>query len=154
MNRPQEALGDELLQPNSADVSVNGGSDNEAARSENSKSDAEGKSHNRTTSTIKKPVSFKAVSVNKTFLAAKVATGAITPKSDGKASPSPSASSSPSLSLAPKPRLVAKTGSSLRDSAQRNAAVGTGGAAGGAASAVWNKNQRMSKCSYLSLTKR
>lgn len=127
---------------NSADVSVSGGSDNEATKAETSKGQTDEKGHVRTTSTVKKPASFKAVSVNKTFLAAKGATP-LKPGDKGMAGsiqlPAASLTSS-----APRPRLVAKSGSGLRDSTPRAAAAPNGGKAGAApdANAVWNKNKR------------
>ncbi|KFZ09629.1 hypothetical protein V502_08602 [Pseudogymnoascus sp. VKM F-4520 (FW-2644)] len=122
----------------SADVSVNGGSDSEAVKS---KSTVEG--HVRTSSTVKKPISFKAVSVNKTFLAAKGATGPIPPKSGDKgAGSSATSSATASATLISKPRLVAKSGNNLI-STSRTAATGAGSKSGAApdASAVWNKNR-------------
>ncbi|KFY02653.1 hypothetical protein O988_02029 [Pseudogymnoascus sp. VKM F-3808] len=122
----------------SADVSVNGGSDSEAVKS---KGTIEG--HVRTSSTVKKPISFKAVSVNKTFLAAKGATGPTPPKPGDKGTGSSTASSATtSASLVSKPRLVAKSGSNLI-STSRAAVTGAGGKSGSApdASAVWNKNR-------------
>ncbi|KFY65173.1 hypothetical protein V496_02749 [Pseudogymnoascus sp. VKM F-4515 (FW-2607)] len=122
----------------SADVSVNGGSDSEAVKS---KSTVEG--HVRTSSTVRKPISFKAVSVNKTFLATKGATGATPPKSGDKgASSSATSSTTASATLVSKPRLVAKSGNNLI-STSRAAAAGAGSKSGAApdASAVWNKNR-------------
>jgi hypothetical protein len=128
---------------NSAEVSVSGGSDTEATKAEASKSESEGKGHIRSASTVKKLISFKAVSVNKTFLAAK---GAAPAKPGEKgASGSTLLPTAPLTSSTPRPRLVAKLGSGLRDSAPRNAAATNGGKTGAApdASAVWNKNRRM-----------
>ncbi|OBT93239.2 hypothetical protein VE01_08864 [Pseudogymnoascus verrucosus] len=122
----------------SADVSVNGGSDSEAVKS---KGTVEG--HVRTSSTVKKPISFKAVSVNKTFLAAKGATGPAPPKAGDKGTISSTTSSATaSATLVSKPRLVAKSGNNLI-SASRTAAAGAGSKSGAApdASAVWNKNR-------------
>lgn len=117
----------------SAEVSVSGGSDTEKAAE---------KGHARTASTIKKFTSFKPVSVNKTFLAAKGAASAPKP-GDKPATSSPA--QTPSTLAAPRPRLVAKSGSGLRDSSPRSSSAGNGGKAGAApdASAVWNKNRRM-----------
>lgn len=123
----------------SADVSVNGGSDSEAVKS---KSTVEG--HVRTSSTVRKPISFKAVSVNKTFLATKGATGATPPKSGDKgAGSSATSSTTASATLVSKPRLVAKSGNNLI-STSRAAAAGVGSKSGTApdASVVWNKNRR------------
>lgn len=124
---------------NSADVSINGGSDTEGLKTEHAKSDGLG--HIRTASSIKKPTTFKAVSVNKTFLAAK---GAAT--NTGSKTGEKSASSTPSTpsTLSARPRLVAKLGSGLRDSSPKatNNLAGVNGVAPDA-SAVWNKNRRM-----------
>ncbi|KAH8678682.1 hypothetical protein BGZ60DRAFT_248626 [Tricladium varicosporioides] len=129
---------------NSAEVSVSGGSDTEASKAETSKTQTDEKGHARTTSTVKKLASFKPVSVNKTFLAAKVSTTSTTSKLGDKGPISATAAQSgPSTSAAPRPRLVAKLGSGLRDSAPRNSATANGSKAGAApdASAVWNKNR-------------
>jgi hypothetical protein len=127
---------------NSAEVSVSGGSDTEATKAETSKGQVDEKGHVRSASTVKKPTSFKAVSVNKTFLAAK---GAGPAKPGDKATPgSTSLPVAPSTSSTPRPRLVAKSGSGLRDSAPRTAAAPNGAKMGSApdANAVWNKNRR------------
>jgi hypothetical protein len=139
----KQITGDADTSINSAEVSVSGGSDTENSKAETSKNQP---GHVRTTSTVKKPLSFKPVSVNKTFLAAKGTTAAPTSK-PGEKGPAGAASAQngPSPSSAPRPRLVAKSGSGLRDSAPRNAATTNGNKAGVApdASAVWNKNRRM-----------
>ncbi|TAQ88801.1 hypothetical protein B7494_g2897 [Chlorociboria aeruginascens] len=126
---------------NSAEVSVSGGSDTEASKTETSKSQYDGKGHLRTASTVKKLASFKPVSVNKTFLAAKTT---VTPSKlgDKAAAPSPTAQT-PTASLASRPRLVAKSGSGLRDSTPRASSAASGTKPGGApdASVVWNKNR-------------
>ncbi|KAE8450458.1 hypothetical protein EG329_006534 [Mollisiaceae sp. DMI_Dod_QoI] len=129
---------------NSAEVSISGGSDTEASKAETSKIHGDEKGHIRTASTVKKLASFKPVSVNKTFLAAKGATAATPSKlGDKGAAPSTTTQAGPSTSSAPRPRLVAKSGSGLRDSTPRNATAANGGKAGSApdASAVWNKNR-------------
>ena len=132
---------------NSAEVSVSGGSDTEASKAETSKTSGEEKGHVRTTSTVKKFASFKPVSVNKTFLAAKGSTS-LTPSKlgDKGTTGSTTAQTSPSTTAAARPRLVAKSGSGLRDSAPRASAAANGGKAGAApdANAVWNKNRRAS----------
>jgi hypothetical protein len=125
----------------SAEVSVSGGSDTEASKAEATKALDE-RGHLRTTSTVKKFTSFKPVSVNKTFLAAK-GTTAVAPAKPGDKAITP-VNQTASSSFVPRPRLVAKTGSGLRDSTPKNAALANGGVPGGApdASAVWNKNRR------------
>ncbi|KAI9745594.1 MAG: hypothetical protein M1818_001128 [Claussenomyces sp. TS43310] len=129
---------------NSAEVSVNGGSDTEATKAEATKHQGDGQTHARSASTIKKPTSFKAVSVNKTFLAAKGAPGATFAKVGDKGSAgSSSIPVAPSTSFASRPRLVAKTGSGLRDSGARASAAANSGKGGAAPdpSVVWNKNR-------------
>ncbi|TDZ54940.1 hypothetical protein CTRI78_v005899 [Colletotrichum trifolii] len=127
-------------QINSADVSVSGGSDTEASRAGR---DGD-KGHGRTSSTVKKPATFKAVSVNKTFLAAKGAS-TISAKPADKTSSSSMLSSSPSGTSAlsgSRPRLVAKTGSGAGN-APRLTSTANGGttSSGPDPSAVWNKNR-------------
>ena len=130
---------------NSAEVSVSGGSDTEASKTETSKTTGDEKGHARTASTVKKFASFKPVSVNKTFLAAKGST-TVTPSKlgDKGTAGSSAAQTGPSTTAAARPRLVAKSGSGLRDSTPRTSAAVNGGKAGAApdANAVWNKNRR------------
>ncbi|KAK3391106.1 hypothetical protein B0H63DRAFT_132086 [Podospora didyma] len=123
----------------SSEVSISGGSDNEASRGDaKHKDDAKG--HVRTSSTVKKPASFKAISVNKTFLTTKGAAPSAPPKPTDKATTA--ASSAPSAqsgSLAvPRPRLVAKTGSGL---VTKSSTGVNGGKTAPDPSAVWNKNR-------------
>lgn len=134
-NKAISDIVDDLV--NSAEVSISGGSDTEASRS--SKLKDEDKQHGRTSSTVRKPISFKAVSVNKTFLAAKGATSN-TPAKTGDKSPIISglapASGSSSAATA-RPRLVAKTGSGL---VAKSAMNGDKRSAPDP-NAVWNKNR-------------
>lgn len=132
-------------QINSAEVSVSGGSDTEASKAETTKIQGNEKGHVRTASTVKKFASFKPVSVNKTFLAAKGAATTTPSKLGDKGATGSAAQPGPSTSSALRPRLVAKSGSGLRDSSPRTAAATNGGKAGAApdASVVWNKNRRM-----------
>jgi hypothetical protein len=134
----------------SAEVSVSGGSDTEASKAEATKT-ALDKGHVRSAS-VKKPASFKPVSVNKTFLAAKVASSAAPSKLGDKPVANATTAQTASTLAAPRPRLVAKTGSGLRDSTPRTSSAGPGGKAGAApdASAVWNKNRRVSHFHKLS----
>lgn len=127
-------------QVNSADVSVSGGSDTEVSRAKDGD-----KCHGRTGSAVKKPATFKAVSVNKTFLASKAnPTGAFSKTNErptaGSSTPPPN---SAALSVS-RPRLVAKTGNGSRDSGPRFSSNLNGGkpAAAPDGSAVWNKNRR------------
>jgi hypothetical protein len=130
---------------NSAEVSVSGGSDTEASKAETSKAEGDEKGHARTASTVKKFASFKPVSVNKTFLAAKGTSTAAPSKLGDKGVAATTAQTGPSISATARPRLVAKSGSGLRDSTPRTSSAANGGKPGAApdASAVWNKNRRM-----------
>lgn len=145
----------EHIEPNtnSAEVSVSGGSDTEASKAEASKTAGNDKGHTRAASTVKKFASFKPVSVNKTFLASKGSAAAAPSKLGDKGAPGATAvQAGTSTSSALRPRLVAKSGSGLRDSAPRASATANGGKAGSApdASAVWNKNRRTLQFSFMS----
>lgn len=125
----------------SAEASVNGASDNEATRSAVSR-DVDGPSLVRSTSAIKKPISFKAVSVNKTFLATKGSAATATSKLGDKGLSGSTAASS-TATLSAKPRLVAKLGTGPKTTLSGGSGSFSGGAgAVPSASAVWNKNQR------------
>ncbi|PTB70994.1 hypothetical protein BBK36DRAFT_140258 [Trichoderma citrinoviride] len=125
-------------QINSADVSVSGGSDTEASRAKDGE-----KGISRAGSSAKKPTTFKAVSVNKTFLASKA-----NPSVSSKTSDKPAAGSSTpptgsaTLSIS-RPRLVAKSGSGTGTSSPRFSSLANGGkpAAAPDPNAVWNKNR-------------
>lgn len=129
---------------NSTEVSISGGSDTENTKAETAKDQGDEKGHARTTSTVKKFTSFKPVSVNRTFLAAK-GTPVVASKLGDKGTTNPAPTQTgPSLSAVARPRLVAKTGSGLRDTAPKPASAANGGkAAAPDASVVWNKNRRM-----------
>jgi hypothetical protein len=131
-------------QSNSADVSLSGGSDTETSRADVSKLKDGDKSHARAASSAKKTATFKAVSVNKTFLAAKVNTSSVSPKPND--SPLFSSNTPPpgtSGVAAARPRLVAKTGSGSGAIPRFSAVNGGKPAAAPDPSAVWNKNRRM-----------
>ncbi|KAG5984083.1 hypothetical protein E4U55_006115 [Claviceps digitariae] len=129
---------------NSAEISLSGGSDTEASRTEWSKQRDVDKGHGRSASSAKKPTTFKAVSVNKTFLASKAIPSGVVPKPiekpvSGSSTPPPGSSSLSSS----RPRLIAKTGSGTRDSAPKYSSLSNGAKAVSAPdpSAVWNKNR-------------
>jgi hypothetical protein len=128
----------------SAEVSVSGGSDTETSKAETSKAAGDDKGHARTASTVKKLASFKPVSVNKTFLAAKGVVSTTPLKLGEKPAMGTTTTQTGPPTTAPnRPRLVAKTGSGLRDSSPRSATPANGGKpATPDASAVWNKNRR------------
>ncbi|CAG9946756.1 unnamed protein product [Clonostachys rosea f. rosea IK726] len=124
------------------EASVSGGSDTEASRADGSRQGKDDeKGHNRAGSSIKKPATFKAVSVNKKFLASKVTTPGATAKAGDISRPSsstpPPGASTPSSS---KPRLIAKTAPGV---GSRLSSLVNGGKPASApdASAVWNKNR-------------
>ena len=126
----------------SAEVSVSGGSDTEASKAETSKTAVDEKGHLRTTSTVKKFASFKPVSVNKTFLAAKGAVPAVPSKLGDKISAGAATAQTTSTATL-RPRLVAKLGTGLRDSSSRTSPAANGGKPGAPdGSVVWNKNRR------------
>ena len=125
---------------NSAEVSISGGSDTEASRSR-LKDDEKG--HARTSSTVKKPTSFKSVSVNKTFLASKgaPATGPSKPSDKPATGAGLVAAQGTASTATPRPRLVAKSGSGLIAKTSANANGGKSAPAPDP-NAVWNKNRR------------
>ncbi|UKZ56398.1 hypothetical protein TrVGV298_010234 [Trichoderma virens] len=125
-------------QINSADVSVSGGSDTEASRAKDGD-----KGQGRAGSSAKKPATFKAVSVNKTFLASKANPSVSSKTTDKPATGSstpPTGSATLSIS---RPRLVAKSGSGTGTSSPRFSSLANGGkpAAAPDPNAVWNKNR-------------
>ncbi|KAH0558977.1 hypothetical protein GP486_004410, partial [Trichoglossum hirsutum] len=145
--------GDVSLQPGSDYLSgpttsadVSGGSDSDTTKpdGENSggkKSTGE-KGHNRSQS-VKKPASFKAVSVTKNFLA-KATTGA-TPASklSGDKAPATGQLNTSAQLAASRPRLVAKTVNGTRDVTPRSGSNGSGNGRGSGPdpNQVWNKNR-------------
>ncbi|KAJ0165245.1 hypothetical protein CTA2_11896 [Colletotrichum tanaceti] len=136
-NKRISGVEDQLV---SADVSVSGGSDTEASRNAR---DGE-KGHGRTSSAVKKPATFKAVSVNKKFLASKGPTSISTTKPGEKANSTTILSSSPSgtSTLSSRPRLVAKSGTGTGSAPRLNpAANGAQPTSGPDPNAVWNKNR-------------
>jgi len=130
---------------NSAEPSISGGSDNELSRTDLLKGKDGEKGHNRTSSAVKKPATFKSVSVNKTYLAAK-GTIPIAPVKAGEKPTTPSglAAVQSAAASSARPRLVAKSGSGLGGSFAKTGAGGSGSrpAAAPDPSAVWNKNRR------------
>ena len=131
---------DELV--NSAEVSVSGGSDTEASKGDPSLRSADAKDHVRTSSTAARPKSFKSVSVNKTFLAAKGASNSASRPESATGSASSTPAPGTSTSSASRLKLVAKSGSSLGGSTKTLSSNGKSGAPDG--SSVWNRNKRKS----------
>ncbi|KAH6668620.1 hypothetical protein F5X68DRAFT_52513 [Plectosphaerella plurivora] len=125
-------------QINSADVSVSGGSDTEASRGDSKSKDG---SQVRSSS-AKKPATFKAVSVNKTFLAKGPASIPAVKTADKSNASSLSTTPTGVSALSSRPRLIAKTGSGAGTGPKFASTInGAKGATGPDASAVWNKNR-------------
>ncbi|KAK3687237.1 hypothetical protein B0T22DRAFT_123079 [Podospora appendiculata] len=123
----------------SSEVSISGGSDNEASKA-GSRHNDDDKLHGRTSSTVKKPASFKAINVNKTFLTTKGAAPNAPPKPSDKAATTPGSAASQGGTLAAaRPRLIAKTGSGLVTKSSSGANAGNSAAPD--PNAVWNKNR-------------
>lgn len=123
-------------------MSVSGGSDNEASKGDSSKAKDGEKGHNRTSSAVKKPTSFKSISVNKTFLTTKGTGPAAPSKPSDKLTSASGTAAAPSATLAiSRPRLIAKSGSGL---VAKSSSGANGGKSGSApdANEVWNKNRR------------
>lgn len=139
-NKHVTELVDELV--NSAEVSISGGSDTEAAKSDSARLRHGDKGHSRTASGVKKPASFKAISVNRTFLTTKATPPNASPKPSEKPTPLPGASA-PQVPTAAgtKPRLVARPVNGL---VAKSGAGGLGakGSSGPDGNTVWNKNRR------------
>ncbi|KOS20627.1 hypothetical protein ESCO_006824 [Escovopsis weberi] len=130
-------------QINSADVSVSGGSDTEVSRAERAEQKDGDRGNGRASSSTKKPATFKAVSVNKTFLAAKSSSSGLSSKTNDKPAAGSSTPPTGSVSLSiSRPRLVAKTGTGTGGSSPRFSSVANGkpGVAPDPA-VVWNKNR-------------
>ncbi|POS86290.1 hypothetical protein EPUL_001917 [Erysiphe pulchra] len=130
---------------NSVAGSICGGSDSDTLKLETSKVEGEEKGHHlRNTSTVKKQTTFKPVSVNKKFLAAKGSTSTSLSKlGDKSIVGSTSAQALPLVgSNSARPRLVAKSGPGLH-ATPRTTATSNGSKTSGApdASVVWNKNR-------------
>lgn len=132
-------LVDEIV--HSAEVSVSGGSDTEASKADPLKRFGD-KNHARSSSTVKKPQSFKSVSVNRTFLASKAASNSSSrPDSTGSASTTPQPT--PTIS-ASRLKLVAKSGSSLGGSTKTLSSNGKPATAPDP-NTVWNRNKPISQ---------
>ncbi|KAK8028623.1 hypothetical protein PG991_005679 [Apiospora marii] len=122
---------------NSAEVSVSG-SDTEASTNKANKS-GDDKGNGRASSAPKKPQSFKAVSVNKTFLGSKVTANAASRPESAASSATVTPTGTPGIS-ASKLKLVAKNSSNLGGSTKTLTTNGKSGAAPDP-STVWNRNR-------------
>ncbi|KAF1944345.1 hypothetical protein EJ02DRAFT_99065 [Clathrospora elynae] len=114
---------------------ASGGSDTDISRPGSVDPSKQDGSHVRTNSTVKRPSTFKAVSVTKSFLAK--STGP-TPVARAGEKPAPVAQPKMSSVLTAKPRLVAKSGTG---NVPRTLGKVNGAGSGPDASKVWNKNQ-------------
>ncbi|KAI1090307.1 hypothetical protein F5B19DRAFT_331219 [Rostrohypoxylon terebratum] len=131
-NKQIAEIVDELV--HSAEVSVSGGSDTES-----SKARLGDKNHARSSSTIKKPQSFKSVSVNRTFLASKTTASSGNRPDSAIGSSSSTPQPTPSTS-ASRLKLVAKSGSSLGGSTKTLSSNGKAPSAPDP-NTVWNRNK-------------
>jgi hypothetical protein len=142
---------DELV--NSAEPSISGGSDSELSKVDLLKGKDGEKGHARTSSAVKKPATFKSVSVNRTFLAAKGSIGAAPVKlGDKVVAPSATGTTQAAAATSARPRFVAKSGSGLAGAARLGAAAN--GSRAPDPNVVWNKNRRMNRfylCSQMAL---
>lgn len=132
-NSPRDGLAEN---GSTADYSVDHSvhSDTDGSRADSLEQKKEGNHHVRTNS-VKKPTTFSKVSVTKQFMAKTTTPVPQPPKIGEKPSPVGAAV----LSTA-KPRLIAKTGSSLQT--LQKARLGADSPTGPDASKVWNKNRR------------
>ncbi|KAI9821710.1 MAG: hypothetical protein M1827_002291 [Pycnora praestabilis] len=124
-------------------VDASGGSDTDTSKPdtlESTEKTPSGDKHHVRSNSVKKPTSFKAVSVTKNFLA-KAAVGT-SPASKGSGDKA-AGQSSTLTQLAPRPRLVAKSASGLRDAAPRPAQAANNTARGNGPdpNQVWNRNR-------------
>ncbi|KAF2121525.1 hypothetical protein BDV96DRAFT_215823 [Lophiotrema nucula] len=122
----QQALGD-----------VSGGSDTDISRPGSVDPAKERPAGHLRSNSVKKPASFKSVSVTKNFLAKSAVS---TPVPGASQKPPPVGQTNASILQTTKPRLVAKAGPGL-GSLQRGGVSKLNGTAGPDASKVWNKNQ-------------
>ncbi|KAH9874429.1 hypothetical protein IAQ61_003618 [Plenodomus lingam] len=126
---------DHLASESLAVADASGGSDTDISRPGSVDQSKREPGHVRSSSTVKKPSTFKSVSVTKNFLAKSVVSAPTARPGDKVA---PAAQTSTSSVLTPKPRLVAKLGTS---NTPRTPGKVNGAASGPDASKVWNKNQ-------------
>ncbi|KAL8639838.1 MAG: hypothetical protein Q9228_003172 [Teloschistes exilis] len=116
------------------------GSDTDTTKSQNIKDAPEGPHHVRSNS-VKKPATFKAVSVTKNFLAKAGTTTAPAVKGPGETEPSTTpVANAPSI---PRPRLVAKPASGHQPPASKSSVSGfrNGAGSGPDPLQVWNRNR-------------
>lgn len=114
---------------------VSGGSDTDISRPGSVDPTKQPGGHLRTNSSLKKPASFKSVSVTKNFLAKSAVSTPVARPGDKVPAPSAVAISTPQTA---RPRLVAKSGGS---NTPRSLGKLNGAGSGPDASKVWNKNQ-------------
>ncbi len=123
-------------------VDGSGGSDTDTSKPESLDQHKDGPNRAARSNSIKKPISFKTVSVTKNFLAKAATAAPLSRPGDKGATPG---QANASLSTAAKPRLVAKSGAG-NGLPRPGASKGNGGSgAGPDASKVWNKNRRESR---------
>ncbi|KAF2240066.1 hypothetical protein EV356DRAFT_562800 [Viridothelium virens] len=121
--------------PNALDAS--GGSDTDTSKADSTEQREQGALGHVRSNSVKKPLSFKTVSVTKNFLAKSAVVGQAAKTGGDKSSQVGALSES--RQQTPRPRLVAKSGGGLRDSLPKtNKTNGKGPDP----AQVWNKNRR------------
>jgi hypothetical protein len=139
---------------------ISGGSDTDISRpgSVDQSNERSGRHLRSNSSSIKKPASFKSVSVTKNFLAKAVSTPVARSGEKGMVAQDagilslditdvrcvapPAGQANASMLQTAKPRLVAKSGSGLSSVMRTSLAKTNGAGSGPDAAKVWNKNQR------------
>jgi hypothetical protein len=122
----------------SEDVAVSGGSDTDISRPGSVDQTKERSERHLRSNSMKKPVSFKSVSVTKSFLAKSVTPTPSARPGEKAATPG---QTNAMLQQTAKPRLVAKSGTGLGNMPRSSLAKTNGAGSGPDATKVWNKNQ-------------
>jgi hypothetical protein len=122
----------------SEDVAVSGGSDTDISRPGSVDQTKERHEGHLRSNSMKKPVSFKSVSVTKSFLAKSVTPTPSARPGEKVAAPG---QTNAMLQQTAKPRLVAKSGTGLGNMPRSSLAMTNGAGSGPDATKVWNKNQ-------------
>lgn len=139
---PEQETADAPAEQIAVDGSI--GSDTDTGgppRSEATSKDESDTKHHARSNSVKKPATFKAVSVTKNFLAKAGTPTASAAKTNGDNATSP-ATAGNALPPAPRPRLVAKTASGNKVATPKPSHFGTKhGASGPDPMQVWNRNR-------------
>ncbi|KAL9089942.1 MAG: hypothetical protein Q9165_005471 [Trypethelium subeluteriae] len=132
-----EALNVDEVAAHANALDASGGSDTDTSKADSTERREHGTLGHVRSNSVKKPLSFKTVSVTKNFLAKSAAVGQAA-KTGGDKSLQAGALNE-SRQLTPRPRLVAKSGGGLRDSLPK---INKTNGNGPDPAQVWNKNRR------------